>query len=185
VWHAQPPRTSTSPLPVTRRSPQHTPLQTTDTVRNPHTGHGHHPEDAHVTVRGHPLPVSPTAAREPPAVQATRRSANSELRPGTGKGGRRRAAPGSRPRLRPPRRHNPPRHAPSQQQQGGGKTDALSSANGPCTARCSKDVTTHQHKKRFSRRPVSIWRQESHMGPLNFVPRKRMRSSIFTENHRI
>jgi hypothetical protein len=33
-----------------------------------------------------------------------------------------------------------------QQQQAGGKEDILSSATGPSTARCSKDVTTHQHR---------------------------------------
>jgi hypothetical protein len=49
-------------------------------------------------------------------------------------------------RNRPPRRHNPPRHAPRQQQLDGGKKDVRLSANGPSTERCSKDVTTHQHR---------------------------------------
>ena len=59
--------------------------------------------------------------------------------------GRLRAAPGPRPRRRPPRRRSPTRHVPRQQQQAGGNEDILSSATGPSTARCSKDVTTHQH----------------------------------------
>ncbi len=60
--------------------------------------------------------------------------------------GRLRAPPGPRPRLRPPRRSSPSRHVPCLQQQAGGKEDILSSATGPSTARCSKDVTTHQHR---------------------------------------
>ena len=58
--------------------------------------------------------------------------------------GRLRAAPGPRPR--PPRRRSPTRHVPRQPQQAGGKEDILSSATGPSTARCSKNVTTHQHR---------------------------------------
>jgi hypothetical protein len=42
------------------------------------------------------------------------------------------AAPGARPRYRPPRHRN--LHAPHTRQLDGGKTDVLSSANGPCTA---------------------------------------------------
>jgi hypothetical protein len=41
---------------------------------------------------------------------------------------------------------HPPRQAPRQQQQDVGRPDVLSSATGPSTARCSKDVTTHQHQ---------------------------------------
>ena len=59
-----------------------------------------------------------------------------------------RAPPGPCPRRRPPRRRSPSRHVPCQQQQAGGKEDILSSATGPSTARCSKDVTTHQHRPR-------------------------------------
>jgi hypothetical protein len=57
-----------------------------------------------------------------------------------------RAPPGPRPRRRPPRRRSPSQHVPCQQQQARGKEDILSSATGPSTARCSKDVTTHQHR---------------------------------------
>ena len=60
--------------------------------------------------------------------------------------GRLRAPPGPRPRRRSPRRRSPSRHVPCQQQQVRGKDDILSSATGPSTARCSKDVTTHQHR---------------------------------------
>jgi hypothetical protein len=60
--------------------------------------------------------------------------------------GRLRAPPGPRPRRRPPRSSSPTRHVPRQQQQAGGNEDILSSATGPSTARCSKDVTTHQHR---------------------------------------
>jgi hypothetical protein len=90
-------------------------------------------------------------------VQSTPRDANSELRPGTGKGaisgedsssvtcGRQWASSGRLLRLQQSSRQNPPRHAPRQQLQDGGKTDVLSSANGPSTSSCSKDVTVHQH----------------------------------------
>ena len=60
--------------------------------------------------------------------------------------GRLRVAPGPRPRRSPPRRRSPTRHFPRQQQQSGGNEDILSSATGPSTAQCSKDVTTHQHR---------------------------------------
>jgi hypothetical protein len=43
-------------------------------------------------------------------------------------------------------RPGPTRHVPRQQQQDEGKEDILSSATGPSTVRCSKDVTTHQHR---------------------------------------
>jgi hypothetical protein len=56
------------------------------------------------------------------------------------------ASPVPRPRPRPPRRRSPTRHVPRQQQQAGGNEDILSSATGPSSARCSKDVTTHQHR---------------------------------------
>ena len=59
-----------------------------------------------------------------------------------------RASPVPRPRFRPPRRRSPTRHVPRQQQQAGGNEDILSSATGPSTARCSKDITTHQHRPR-------------------------------------
>jgi hypothetical protein len=42
-------------------------------------------------------------------------------------------------------RRSPTRHVPRQQQEAGGNEDILSSATGPSTTRCSKDVTTHQH----------------------------------------
>ena len=50
------------------------------------------------------------------------------------------------PRLRPHRRRRPTRHVPRQQKQTGGKEDILLSTTGPSTDRCSKDVTTHQHR---------------------------------------
>ena len=46
------------------------------------------------------------------------------------------------------RHSSPTRHVPRQQQQTRGNEDILSSATGPSTARCSKDVTTHQHWSR-------------------------------------
>ena len=48
--------------------------------------------------------------------------------------------------MRPPRRCSPTRRVSRQQQQVGGKENILLSATGPSTARCSKDVTTHQHR---------------------------------------
>ena len=88
-----------------------------------------------------------------PPPPATRRSLQGAA-PRHGEGGQRRrrtAAPrhtagrGPRPRRRPPRRRRPTRHVPRQQQQARGNEDILSSATGPSTAQCSKDVT-HQHR---------------------------------------
>jgi hypothetical protein len=90
-----------------------------------------------LTARHAPLPRTSTSQGRGPEPAQDRRAAPR---------GRRRAAPGSSPRSRPPRRHKPPRHAPRQQQQDGGKADVLSSATGPSTARCRKNVTTHQHR---------------------------------------
>jgi hypothetical protein len=89
-----------------------------------------------------------------PPPPTTRRSPQGAA-PRHGEGGQRRhrtAAPrhtagcGPRPRRGPPCSRSPTRHVPSQQQQVGGKEDILSSSTGPSTARCSKDVTTHQHR---------------------------------------
>jgi hypothetical protein len=55
-------------------------------------------------------------------------------------------SPGSRPSRRPPRRCSPTRHVPRQQQRVRGKENITSSATSPSTERCSKDVTTHQHR---------------------------------------
>ena len=106
------------------------------------------------TARHASQPRSSSTSHPPQQQDAVHR----ELRPGTGKGARagagllRRAtrpAAGparARPRRSPPRRRSPTRHVPRQQQQAGGNEDILSSATGPSTARCSKDVTTHQHR---------------------------------------
>jgi hypothetical protein len=112
-----------------------------------------------LTARHASQPRSSSTSHPPQKQDAVHR----ELRPGTGKEGssrgpepaqdrcaaphgRLRAPPGPRPRRRPPRRRRPTRHVPRQQQQAGGNEDILSSATGPSTARCSKDVTTHQHR---------------------------------------
>jgi hypothetical protein len=79
---------------------------------------------------------APARGRGPAPEQDRRAAPHSRLR----------AAPRLRPRRRPPRRRSPTRHVPRQQQQDEGKEDILSSATGPSTARCSKDVTTHQHR---------------------------------------
>jgi hypothetical protein len=102
-------------------------------------------------------PEEPDCRRQTTHPPQQQDAVHRELRPGTGKGatasagrraaphGRLRAPPGPRPRRRPPRRSSPTRHVPRQQQQDEGKEDILSSATGPSTAQCSKDVTTHQH----------------------------------------
>ena len=101
----------------------------------------------------HALQPRSSSTSHPPQQQG---AVHRELRPGTGKGARagagplrratRPAAGPARARCRPPRRRSPSRHVPCQQQQAGGKEDILSSATCPSTARCSKDVTTHQHR---------------------------------------
>ena len=75
-----------------------------------------------------------------------------------GKGGQRRrrtAAPrhtagcGPRPCSAPrPATAAPHDTSPANNNKAGGKEDILSSATGPSTPRCSKDVTTHQHRLR-------------------------------------
>jgi hypothetical protein len=128
VRHAQPPRTSTSPPPVTRYSPQHTPLHTTHTAGNPHTS-------VNTSTGGHPLHDGTGCGRpqvdvrrqprvSPQWWQATRRSANCELLPCTGKGAidgagpprsaTRPAAGRARepPRSSQPRQHNPTTRPP-------------------------------------------------------------------------
>jgi hypothetical protein len=99
---------------------------------------------------------SPTAA--PATTPSNKTQSTGSCAPARGRGpaqaqdrgaaphGQLRAAPGPRPRRRPPRSRSPTRHVPSQQQQAGGNEDILSSATGPSTAQCSKDVTTHQHR---------------------------------------
>ncbi len=84
----------------------------------------------------------------PPATRRSPQGAESRHEEGdrcAAPHGRLGAPPGPRPRRRPPRR-SPTRHVPRQQQQAGGNEDILSSATGPSTTRCSKDVTTHQHR---------------------------------------
>jgi hypothetical protein len=90
----------------------------------------------------------PPATRRSPQGAAPRHGegGQSRARACAAPHGRLRAPPGPRPRRRPPRRRSPSQHVPCQQQQAGGNEDILSSATGPSTARCSKDVTTHQHR---------------------------------------
>ena len=98
-----------------------------------------------------------------PPPPATRRSPQ-RAAPRHGEGGQRRrrtaalrhtAGGGPCPPPPPPRPAAPAPHAtlPRQQQQDGGRV--LSSATGPSTARCSKDVTTHQHRP--GARPGRPW----------------------------
>jgi hypothetical protein len=144
--------------PPTTRSPPHRsrptgnpPNRQPATVSEEELG-GRDPTSRQTLMRVAPYCRQPQTARHtsqprssnshPPQQQDT---VHRELRPGTGKGASAGAGP-SRPRPRPPRRRSPTRHVPRQQQQAGGNEDILSSSNGPSTARCSKDVTTHQHR---------------------------------------
>jgi hypothetical protein len=157
--HAPPPRTNTSPLSCAE----------TQTTVHTSTNDPHCRKPAHRQRRaspgGRPRSFScassthrqtPAMSRHPTAAQVTSRNASRDLSPGTGKGAIAGTGPqhittwpesgSSResPQLHPTLPKQPPRHAPRQQQDGG-KTDVLSSANGPSTMRCSKDVTSHQH----------------------------------------
>jgi hypothetical protein len=88
----------------------------------------------------------PPSTRHSPQGAAPRHGEGGQSRRRTAAHGRLRAPPGPRPRRSPPRRRSPTRHVSRQQQQAGGNEDILSSATSPSTARCSKDVTTHQHR---------------------------------------
>ncbi len=132
--HEPPPRTSTSHPPSTRRKstahtsthdphcrkPAHSRRRASTGGRPRHTAtvRGRPPGDAH----RHPR-MRPSSGRPPVET----RTAN--YAPARGRG----PAP-------------PHATSPRQQQQDAGRANVLSSATGPSAARCSKDVTTHQHR---------------------------------------
>ena len=139
---------------------QYLPLQTRARHRRSHRPH------VPMLMRGTPSTMRSPPHQSRPACVPHRTSHPSKRTQSTaaplhGEGGQRRrrtAAPchtagcGPRPCSAPdaprPATAAPHDTSPSNNNKAGGKEDILSSATGPSTARCSKDVTTHQHRPR-------------------------------------
>jgi len=118
------------------------------------------------TTRCHSVWESPgrctqTAAREPPAVAGNSKKREQRAAPRHGEGGQRRrrtaarrhaagggSCPGPAPAAARPAAVTPHDTPPVNNNRMAGRQMSCRQQTGPSTARCSKDVTTHQHRPR-------------------------------------